>query len=169
MRRPMTAPIVSFKHQRNEDITYLGTNANNVFRIYLGGAPGSASASTNVPAGNRVYSIDVTVNYVVETANSGSTFSWMVAHFRSGQDPNALFPGVNSNWTTIGSSNGRNQVIKSYMGVVGTEDGGLLRHNIHIKIPKQWHRVREGDTLELFFAGSEAGILSIGTRFKNYS
>ncbi len=117
-----------------------------------------------------MYGVNVSVNYTTDTGTTGSTYSWMLVYFRQGQNLSSNFPGSeSSNWTTIGLNNTRNQVIKSFMGVVGTEDGGLLKQNIRVKIPKLYQRVREGDTFNLVFNASEPGILSIGLRYKSFS
>jgi len=172
MRRPMRmlAPIVSYKHQRQEDVTYVGGGANNNTIVFTGDAPGAAASLQGVPAGNKVYSVDVSVNYIQESSSGNSILNWMLVHLRDDQTVNTLFAATQAaNWTTIGQSKGRNQVIKSFLGLVGSEDAGPRVYNLHIKIPKMWHRVREGDQLILSFHAENAGSLSIGTRFKSFS
>ncbi len=169
MRPRMVSPIVSFKHQRNETVSYLGSNANNIYTIYTGVQSGTGSGPQTVPVGEKVYSVDVSVNFIPATASAGSDYSWMLVHYRSDQDQNVLFSTPHSSWSSIGLSNARNQVVKSFMGVTGSEDSTSARYNIHIRIPKMWHRMREGDLLLLTFNAAEAGILSIGTRYKSYS
>ncbi len=169
-RRTMAAPIVSYKHQASENITYAGLNANNNVFLFSGIAPGAEISPTTVAAGNKVYGVNVSVNFTTNTGTEGSTYSWMLVYFRQGQNLSSNFPGSeSSNWSTIGLNNTRNQVIKSFMGVVGTEDGGLLRQNIRIKLPKMYQRIREGDTLNLVFNAAEAGTLSTGFRYKSFS
>ncbi len=168
--RPMRAPIVSYKHQREEDITYIGTVANNEYLVYQGSAPGGISSPQDVPAGNKVYSVDVSLNFT-HTSGSGTTrYTWMLVHLRADQQIGFLFASTDaSNWSNIGLSKGRNQVIKSYLGIVGTEDAGPKLYNVHIKIPKMWHRVREGDELRIVFNATDPGSLITGTRFKSFS
>ncbi len=169
-RRAMLAPIVSYKHQKSTPLSYLGGGANNFDLLYLGGAPGADASVDVVPSGNKVYSVDVSVNYISGSGSISSTFSWMIVHLRDDQSVGTMFAQSDaSNWSVIGLVKGRNQVIKSYMGIVGTEDAGSSRANIHIKIPKQWHRVREGDQLYIVFNAQEAGTLNTGFRYKSYS
>ena len=166
----MRAPIVSYKHQRNENTTYIGTGANNSFVLYTGTAPGETASPNTVPAGNKVYSVDVSVNFIHPEGSGTDTPSWMLVHFRAGQELDSLFANPNaSEWSNIGLSLARNQVIKSFMSIVGSEDAGPRQWNMHIKIPKLWHRIREGDILILTFNAQSAGSLSIGTRFKSFS
>ncbi len=167
----MVAPIVSYKHQRNENTTYAGAAANNNYVVYTGVGPGAAASPNTVPAGNKVYSVDVSVNFIHLAGSGTDAPSWMLTHLRADQDITALFGGGSgaSEWSSIGNSLARNQVIKSYMSLIGTEDAGPIKTNVHIKIPKMWHRVREGDILLITFNADQTGSLSIGTRFKSYS
>ncbi len=171
MRRPMMrAPIVSYKHQRQTALTYIGGGANQVITLYTGTGPGSVGTVGLVPAGNKVYSCDVSVNFIPSSAGNSGTINWMLVHMRSDQDESTLFaPTSAADWTNIGLSVARNQVIKSFLSLVGTNDAGPRIWNMHIKIPKQWHRVREGDRLIIIFDCDEAGPLAIGTRYKSYS
>ncbi len=170
MRRPMRAPIVTYKHQRQENSTYIGAGANEAYSVYLGVPPGSVATPVDVPAGNKVYSFDVSVNYIQESSSGNATINWMLLHLRADQNVASLFADPNAaDWSTIGLSLARNQVIKSFIGKVGSEDAGPKVWNMHVKIPKLWHRVREGDKIFLIFNSNNAGALTIGTRFKSYS
>ena len=117
-----------------------------------------------------MYSINTSVNFIVSGGNATSRIEWCIVHLRADQDFDTLFasPG-GCNWTTIGNSMGRNQIIKSFVSIVGTDDSGARIWNLHVKVPKMWHRVREGDKLLLIFNAEEAGALTIGTRFKSFS
>ncbi len=171
MRRPMMrAPIVSFKHQQQADLTYGGMVGNQEYDLYNGMAPGGVVGVSSVPAGNKVYSVNVTVNFI-HTSGTGSTnVRWMLVHLRSGQDiPTCFAPTDAPNWSNIGLSSCRNQVIKSFLSLAGTEDAGPQRWNLHIKIPKMWHRVREGDRLLIVFSATDTGDLTLGSRFKSFS
>ncbi len=165
----MKAPIVSYKHQRNETVSYVGTSLNNTFTVLSGVGPGEAESPNQAAAGHHVYSMDVSVNFVTSSGTGSGDYSWFLVHLRSDQTLASMFPTPSSEWTTIGISKNRNQVIKSYMGVVGSEDGGIVRQNPHIKIPRIFQRIREGDVILLVFNGAEAGTLSIGARYKTYS
>ncbi len=164
----MRAPIVSYKHQRSEIVTYVGGNVNNTTDIYTGVAIGGTGPQT-VAVGAKVYSVNITVAYVNSSASTPGDYSWMVAHYRAGQTVSGSFPSPSSNWSNIGLSNNRNQVIKSYMGVIGTEDGARLQQTVHIKIPRLMQRVREGDTLRFTLNGDPAGTLAVGFLFKSYT
>ncbi len=168
--RPMRAPVVSFKHQRSEPTSYAGLSANHQYNLYTGSAPGSAVTTDTVPAGNKVYSVNVSVNFTLESGSATASLSWMLVHLRADQALNTLFAGTDSsNWTVIGLSNGRNQVVKSYQSLIGTEDAGPRQWNLHIPIPKMWHRVREGDILLISFNSDSGGSLLLGSRFKSFS
>ncbi len=164
-------PIVSSKHQRQEIVSYAGGNANNIVDCYIGQGPGSEQAiATNVPAGQKVFSIDISVNYINGSASVNTSWAWMLVHLREDQTVAGLFAASSApDWTTIGLSNGRNQVLKSFIGVMTPNDGGALLHNIHVKIPKMWHRVREGDRLQVVWTSDQAGTLNIGCRYKAYA
>ena len=94
----------------------------------------------------------------------------MLIHLRSDQDISTLIAANRAaGWSEIGVSIGRNQVIKSFMGLFATEDAGPYKSNQHIKIPKQWHRIREGDKLVLVWNSDAACTYSNGFRYKDYS
>ena len=172
MRRRMRTvrpPIVSFKHQRSENLTYAGLDANNNFTIYDTISQGMPTTPQNVPGGAKVFSIDVSVNFVSDTASSTGVFSWMIIKLRDGQGVADVAATNASNWSNVGLSNMRNQIFETNMGVFPTEDGGVIRYNKHIKIPKIYHRCREGDTMVLVWNSDNAGTLSIGTRYKSYT
>jgi len=168
-RRRMQAPIVSKKVQRNENISYAGTDVNNEFEVYQGVDAGAGVTQQDIPIGHKVYSIDVSVNFISVDSSTSTVFSWAIFHLRQDQVINTLFGTPATEWSNLGASSGRNQVFKSFMGIVGTEDAGSVRYNTHIKIPKQWHRIREGDRCVIVFNAPQAGTLSIGTRYKHYS
>ena len=170
MRMPMRAPVVSYKHQRQTEVSYVGNDENQTIIFYTGGAPGSQATVGNVPAGNKVYSINVSVNFIHQSGSGTSTINWLIVHLRADQSFDTLFasPG-GANWSEIGQSLGRNQIIKSFLGIAGTEDAGAKAWNLHIKIPKMWHRVREGDKLLCIFNANNVGALAIGTRYKSFS
>jgi len=170
-RRPMMrAPIVSYKHQRQTDVSYVGTDANQIITYYTGTSPGGTASVGQVPAGNKVFSVNASVNFTTGSGSTTSVINWMLVHLRADQDINTLFAAVGAaNWSNIGNSLARNQVIKSYLAITGTEDSSPTRWNVHIPIPKMWHRVREGDSLVIVFNAVAAGSLSIGTRYKSFS
>ncbi len=172
-RRParrMVAPITSFKHQFEEKVTYTGSAVNNQTVLYFGGAPNAEQAPNIVSAGHKVYSVDVSVNFITGSGSISTSYAWMLVKMRDGQLVDIIFGANNgADWSTIGASSSRNSVIKSYIGFVGTEDAGPLKQNPHIKIPKIYQRVREGDQLILVFNADLAGELIVGFRYKDYS
>ncbi len=169
-RMVMRAPIVSYKHQQQADLTYAGAQANLNYLVYQGGAPGAAATVSSVPAGNKVYGINVSVNFIHASGTGSTRINWMLSHLRSGQTVDGDF-GITdaSNWSNIGLSKVRNQVVKSFVAVAGTEDAGGKIWNMRIKIPKMWQRVREGDELTVTFNATDTGTLIIATRFKSFS
>jgi len=171
MRRPMMrAPIVSYKHQRNENASYVGAGANHQYNVIVGAEPGQVGTAQSVAAGNKIYSINVSLNFIHGTQNGNDTPSWMLVSLRDGQTIPSCFAATDaSEWSNIGLSSCRNQVIKSYMTVVGSEDAGPRTWNVHIKIPKIFQRIRQGDAIVIVFNSQDPGTLSIGTRFKSFS
>jgi len=167
MRRSRGPPLVTYKHQRNEDLTYIGLEANQNFVIYTGGNQGSQTSSQNVPSGARVESVFVSVNFVAPEGNTTGTYSWMLVKLRDGQSVADIAVTGASAFTAVGLSNMRNQIFHTEMGIHATEDAGVIRYNRQIKIPKIYQRVREGDIIMLVFNATSAGPLSIGTRFKS--
>lgn len=170
MRRPaMRAPIVSFKHQHSEVISYVGGNANNEFVINTGTSQVNPVTSVSVPNGNKLYSVDVSISFTNGSANTATDWSWSITHLREDQTISGLFGAQASNWSAIGAVAGRNQVFVSHMGTITTEDGASYGREMHVKIPKQWHRIRDGDKLILTWNSAQGGVLAIGARFKSYS
>ncbi len=170
-RRPMMrAPIVSYKHQQQADLTYGGAVANQEYDLYTGSAPGATAGVSTIPAGNKVFSADITINFIHSSGTGSTNVRWMLVHLRTDQTIAGLFAATDApNWSNIGLSNGRNQVIKSFISLAGTEDAGPQRWNLHVKIPKMWHRIREGDKLVIVFSATDTGDLTIGSRFKSFS
>ncbi len=167
--RMQLIPIVSTKKQRNEDITYAGLGANNIYNLYAGVGVGDVETTSTVQMGKKVFSVDVSVNFASGSGVTSATWAWMLLKLRAGQSIVGEFAAVNAAfWSNIGLSNARNQIIKSFMGIVTSEDGVPLRANLHIPIPRLMQRVREGDQLLLVFNADVAGPLSIGSRYKSY-
>ncbi len=161
--------VNSFKHQRQESVTYAGADANNVFQVVTAVAQGTVITPGNVPVGAMVYSVDVSVNFVNSSASVNTTYEWFIVKFRDGQNAGGEFGTPNgASWSSIGLSDSRNQVIKSFMGVATPNDGGKVVNNFHIPIPKLMQRTRQGDVISLIWNSTQAGLLSIGARYKHY-
>ncbi len=166
----MRSPIVSYKHQRGEDSTYAGLGDNNQFNIINVIGPGEPSTPTDVSAGHKVYGVNISLNFIHPAGSGTDTPKWMVVYLRADQSIPSLFgASFAADWSTIGLSNGRNQVIKSYMSIVGSEDAGPRTWNVRVPIPRVYQRLREGDRLVIIFNATTAGPLSIGVRYKDFS
>ncbi len=167
MRRNRGPPLVTYKHQRNVAISYLGGNVNDIFDIYTGIPQGGITDPVSVPVGSRVESIFVSMNFVSESSATTGTYSWMILKLRTGQTVADISSTNTSTFSNIVASNLRNQEFATYMGIHATEDAGPIRYNIQIKIPKIYQRVREGDQLLLVFNADAGGPLNIGVRYKS--
>ncbi len=161
----------SVKLQRQETVSYVGANANNIFQINIGKElPDVLVNGIDNPVGSKVFSVDVSVNFISSTGGQTGTFEWFIWKARTSQSTAGVFADpAGANWSTLGNSAGRNQIIKSYMGIYGTEDASAVRYNPHIKIPKMMQRTRLNDVLTIVFNASDAGTLSIGVRYKYYT
>lgn len=94
----------------------------------------------------------------------------MVVHLREDQTISGLYSAsAAANWSVLGAVAAKNQIIESYMGTTSSINGSTYNSKRHVKIPKQWHRVNDGDKLILVWNSSQAGVLAIGARFKTYS
>jgi len=117
-RMTMRAPIVSKKHQRQSNSTYVGGGVNFDLLVYQGVAEPDSSLVQNVTVGEKVYSVDVSINYIQESSSGNSTINWMLVHTRDGQVIDTLFGTPNgADWSNIGLSKGRNQAI--FLATIG--------------------------------------------------
>lgn len=169
--RMVLTPIQSFKQQRQEVITYAGTVANNNYIVVVGVARDALSGDRkNVPVGAKIMSIAVTVNFGSTSAAATGDGNWMLTCLRAGQDVQDEFAATNAaDWSNIGLSNARNQVIKSFLVNFSTENGATYRHSSQIKIPKMYQRIRQGDVWTITWNSGLGGQLAIGTRYKYYT
>ena len=160
-------PIQSVKNQHSTKQTILAnTNIQDfVMDATEQGVP-TKVVGIEVPVGAIIYSMDISVNFVVDGGGSTGTLDWMFIKLRDGQVASTIIP--TPDWSDIGLSSGRNQVIKSYMCVYGTEDGGAKTWNVHIKIPKVYQRTRSGDRFVIVVNSNAAGTLATGARYKYY-
>ena len=165
MSRP--SPIISVKNQRSEKQSVTPT-ANITFDALVAvdvGAP-TKILGNEVPVGAMVYSMDVSVNFISSGASVTGNFEWYIGKIRNGQAITDITPSPD--WSNIGLSDGRNQIIKSYMTIVPTDDAGIARYNLHIRIPKIYQRVRAGDKIVIVSVSSDGGDLAVGVRYKYY-
>ncbi len=172
-RRPRRSMGItqSVKLQRKETSTYVGANANFVYQVNIGKE--LADVLTNQidnPVGSKVFGVDISVNFISSTGGQTGTFEWFIWKARTSQSTAGVFSDPKgADWSELGISAGRNQIIKSYMGIYGTEDASAVRYNLHVKIPKMMQRTRLNDVITIVFNASDAGTLSIGTRYKYYT
>ncbi len=161
-------PIQSVKNQMATKETLLGDTLEQIF-IAQTTDVGAATKVTGreVPTGASIYSVDVSVNFISATGGQTGTFDWVLIKTREGQGVVSLI--TSPDWTDIGLANGRNAVIKSYMTIFATEDGGSVKYNVHIKIPKIYQRCRAGDNLIIALKSLDAGTLAVGARYKYYT
>ncbi len=166
MRRRMN-PIQSVKNQLATKQSLLGATLEQIFiaQTVDVGSPTKVTGR-EVPTGASIYSIDVSVNFVSSTGGITGNFDWVLIKTREGQGVVSLI--TSPDWTDIGLANGRNQVIKSYMTIYGTEDAGSVKYNLHIKIPRIYQRMRAGDNFVIALEASDAGSLAVGARYKYY-
>ena len=160
-------PIQSVKNQRSTTTTT--TAAVNVLDfVALATEQGVATkvVGNEVPVGATVYSMDISVSFISGSASDTGTFEWCFMKLRDGQSVTNTISSPN--WSDIGLSSGRNQVIKSYMTVFSTEDGGSVKYNPHIRIPKIYQRMRSGDQFVIVTKTSQIGLLLTGARYKYY-
>ncbi len=162
-------PIQSRKYQVAEKVSYLA-NANQQVTLAQGVEIGTAVTTNQVPVGAMIYSVDVSVNFTSESGGTTGNWEFFLIKLRSGQSIDTNIAATSAgDWSNLGQSSIRNQIIKSYMGQIGTDDGTILQRNIHIPIPKMFQRTREGDFLVLSFNASIGGASSIGFRYKTYT
>ncbi len=155
------------KNQFNTDVTAAAATTAE-FSVLNSVDVGAATKVTGieVPAGARVFSVDISVNFNHTTSGEVGTLSYFYGIARSGQSPSTDFPAPQ--WTAIGLSNLRNQIIFSRMIVVGDEAGMGLRDNVNIKIPKIYQRIRDGDLHFIKIFNQLGGAMSIGQRYIYY-
>ncbi len=167
MRMRRMNPIQSVKNQFQTDQTILGSTLIQDF-VATATEQGVATKITGkeVPVGATVASIFVSVNFVSATGGQTGDFQWCLMKLRSGQSVATTI--TSPNWSNIGLSDARNQVIKSFMTIFGTEDAGSVKYNLQIRIPKIYQRMRAGDSFVLAMQASDAGSLSTGARYKYY-
>ena len=138
----------------------------NVFNLVLGIPPNTARTTGNeCTAGAHIFSMDVYVNAITPSASNETNFNYYIAFRRQGQASSAL---PEADFSDIGLSNMRNQIIFSDLNQLGTEDAGPLRRKHHIKIPQMYQRVREGDQWDLIYGHTDAVETNLGFRAKCY-
>ncbi len=158
--------VTSLKMQHGRAQSDIAGVRNN-FSLLFGIKPGQARVTgTEAAAGSHVYSFDLYINAIVDSGGGNSNFDCYVIFLRDGQ---TISTSPEADFTDIGLSPRRNQIIYSDLNQLGSEDAGPLRRKIHIKVPKLYQRIRESD-LWVFVYGHSANIqTNLGFRAKNYS
>ena len=166
----MSAPIVSTKVQFATPVSYVGTGANHEDVIALGVPVGTdAVLVVNVANGSKIYNIHCQAGFISGSGTNVGIWSFMIVKLRDGQTIASEFATINaSQWSNIGLSKVKNQVIKSFTGVFGTEDAGAVNLNFNCKIPKIYQRMRDGDRIIGVFTADQAGVLQTAFRYKYY-
>ncbi len=166
--RGFRTPIHSVKNQDQEAQSILAST-NISQQIALGqeiGVP-TKVLGNEVPVGSKIYSVDIIWNFVSSTGGITGVINWCLLFARTGQTIASTI--VSPDWTDIGLSEGRNQVIESHGDIFGTEDAGPIRYKRHIRIPKIYQRLRAGDSLRIVTNSDQVGTLLTGFRYKYYS
>ncbi len=168
-RRRMAAPratITSLKNQHGrQQTTVPGTK--NFISVMTAIAPGEARVlGSQVPAGAHVYSIACDLNWIHGSATGDGSLNWYFIFMRSGQE---VADAPSADWSDIGLSNLRNQIIYSELNSIGTEDAGPIKRRVRIKVPKLYQRIREGDVWRLIYDNTSSVEENIGFRFKSFT
>ncbi len=161
-------PVQSVKNQRNTTSSILA-NTNQVTFVTQTIEVRNATKITGleVPTGSTIYSIYIEWNFVSGSASATGTVDWVLVKLRSGQDFATLF--TTPNWTDLGLSDGRNQILLSHSDIFGTEDAGPIRYKKRVKIPKIYQRQRAGDQFAIVSNSSEVGTLSVNVLYKYFN
>lgn len=119
--------------------------------------------NSQVSVGAHVRTIDLYLNWISTSSSGHVDISYYFIFRRSGQD---LADIPNANFSDIGNSKVRNQIILSEIVQSGSEDAGGISRRHRIRVPKMFGRIREGDTWSLVFDSSANIEANIGFRFK---
>ncbi len=160
----MRPVIHSIKNQLATSLTTV-TAAQNQFNaveaVEIGA--GTKILGTETPVGAKVFRIFVSINAITDSGAGNTRIEWNLQMVRSGQ------VAVDTNWSTIGLSSQRNQIIHSEIAQVGTEDAGPYRFNRSIKIPRVYNRIRDGDRILVNFKSVTNPVnLVVAFRYKYY-
>ncbi len=150
------------KNQYNEDASILAnTTVEVIFATAVNGQANTKLIGTEVPVGAKVQSMDVYVNAISQTGGTVGSYVYYMAKVKTGQGASFPIPSFSG----IGLSKVRNQIFKSEMTLIGTEDAGPLRTKFRQKIPKSMQRIADGDKISLFFICDTAIVSSVGVRY----
>jgi len=110
--------------------------------------------------------MNIYINAIVDSGSQNTNFDFYVIFRRSGQAASSI---PEADFSSIGLSELRNQIIFSDLNQIGTEDAGPLKRKISIKIPKMFQRLREGDFWDLVYGHTVAVQTNMGFRAKAFS
>lgn len=158
--------IQSVKNQHNVTISAVGGATNN-FPIATAVDVGVATKITGqeVPTGAIVTSLILWVQCDSSSGGVSGEVTWYIAKRRGGQ-VNADLPIPD--FTAMGLSDLRNQIIHSDTSLYGTQDAGPYRFKMLVRIPKLYHRMRSGDQLVIRIASSVATSMKVAFIYKYY-
>ncbi len=167
-RRPRMAMVAPVKLKNQHDFkASITIGMKNAFVLMTGIKPGAARVlSSEVPAGNHVYRYNLNLNAIHASGSGSGNIDLYIAFLRSGQTTADL---PDANWSSIGLSTLRNQIIWSELNQVGTEDAGPYKRKVSVPVPKLYQRVREGDSAVLIWGNSETIEINYGVRFSSFS
>ena len=165
-RRMSVASVTSLKNQHGrKQNTVPGTK--NFISVMTAIPPGEArTLGSQVPAGAHVYSVACDLNWIHGSGSGAGSLDWYFIFMRAGQE---IADAPTADWSDIGLSNLRNQIIYSELNEIGTEDAGAVKRRVRIKVPKLYQRVREGDVWRLVYDNSDTVEENIGFRFKSFT
>ena len=168
MRRmaPIAYPVKTKNQISLKESSIAGTKHR--FDLVTSLAPGEQrTLSGQVQAGDHVYRINLSVNATIASSAGNTDFDFYVACIRSGQTLGTL---PSADWSDIGLSNLRNQIIYSEQNQIGSEDAGPLKRKISIKIPKIYQRIRQGDFIMFVYDNPGDDVqVNLGARYSSFS
>ncbi len=163
-RSRMVAPIVSDKLYFQ---TGLSLAAGVKTEVVINQVQRTVTLTNDIATGTKVYKfIYLIITAVSSSGATSGSVHWYLGRRRSGQAFNE-FPQPDA----LVASTVRNQIIKSGLVPYGTHDGGAVyAHKGPCKIPKIYHRSREGDVtfLALKANGTNGAEVEIQICYKVY-
>ncbi len=165
-RRMNRNPGVKLKNQHNFKAS-ITVGPKNAYVLMAAIPPGAARVTGDqVPAGNHVYRYNLNLNAIHPTGSGSGNLDLYVAFLRAGQTTADL---PDADWSAIGLSTLRNQIIWSELNQIGSEDAGPYKRKVSIPVPKLYQRVREGDQAVLIWGNSQTIEINYGVRFSSFS
>lgn len=163
--RQRLVPIQSFRQILDKAITVLPSTIDNTQVLNGTDTDDIGFTNTAIPTGSQVYRIRVVINARGAGGSASGDIQWYLAKLRSGQTA-ASFPAPNA----LGGSAVRNQVFHNQHSMYATEDGHPYHFDRWLKIPKIYHRVRDGDQffVKVNNPGTSSMDFSLHVEYKAY-